>query len=74
LARNLAAHAVNIPVVGIPGTPPGTDAIIEALTVHQNTVHDHNVICKALYTAVYQQAPDATLTCVLTPEGLPIIP
>lgn len=74
LARNLAAHAVNKPVVDIPGTPPGTDAIIEALTVHRNTVHASDVICKALYTAVYHQAPDTTLTCALTPDGIPIIP
>ena len=70
LARNLAAHAINMPVAGIPDTGPNS----VALNVHQNTVHHQDVICKALYTATHHRAPDASLTCDLTPTGLPIIP
>ena len=70
LARNLAAHAVNMPVAGIPDTGPNS----VALNVHQNTVHYQDVICKALYTAVHHRAPDASLTCDLTSTGLPIVP
>ena len=72
LARNLAAHAVNVPVPGIPGTDP--DGVREALTVHQNTVHYHRVICLALYTAAHHTAPCAAVTCPLTVDGLPLIP
>lgn len=70
LARNLAAHAINMPVPGIPDTGPNS----VALNVHQNTVHYQDVICKALYTATHHRAPDASLTCDLTSTGLPIVP
>ncbi len=74
LARNLAARAVNIPVSGIPGnTPANPDPVREALTVHQQTVHFPDVICKALFTAVYQRAPDVALSCEVS-EGIPLIP
>jgi hypothetical protein len=59
LAKNLAPNAVNREIPGIPGNMsypkiPGGD---DKLAVHQNTVHMPEVICKALYTAVFHQAP-----------------
>lgn len=74
LARNLAARAVNLPVLGIPGnTPVNPDPVREALTVHQQTVHFPDVICTALFTAVYRRAPDVALTCDVR-DGIPLIP
>ena len=59
LAKNLAPNAVNREIPGIPGNMsypeiPGGD---DKPAVHQNTVHMPEVICKALYTAVFHQAP-----------------
>ena len=59
LAKNLAPNAVNREIPGIPGNMsypeiPGGD---DKLAVRQNTVHMPEVICKALYTAVFHQAP-----------------
>ena len=74
LARNLAAMSVNLPVPDIPGnTPVNPDPVREALTVHQQTVHFPDVICTALFTAVYRQAPDVVLSCTVS-EGIPLIP
>ncbi len=59
LAKNLAPNAVNREIPGIPGNMsypeiPGGD---DKMAVHQNTVHMPEVICKALYTAAFHQAP-----------------
>jgi hypothetical protein len=75
LALNLAPSAVNLPVDMIPGAtllnPP---PLIEALTVHANTVHHPQVICLALYTVGHHYAPDRTFQCEQTTDGIPIIP
>jgi len=48
------------------------------ITVHQNTVHVPEVICKALYTAAYHQAPPDNLPFKTAGEnnltGPPIVP
>lgn len=74
VARNLAARAVNMPVLDIPGNAPvNSDPVHEALTVHQQTVHFPDVICKALFTAVYRRAPEAALSCDVS-DGIPRLP
>jgi Mg-chelatase subunit ChlD len=61
LAKNLSPYAENREVPGIannvnyPEIPGGI--FNSKITVHQNTVHMPEVICKALYTAVHHQAP-----------------
>ncbi len=59
LAKNLAPNAVNREIPGINNNinyheVPGED---DKISVHQNAVHMPEVICKALYTAVFHQAP-----------------
>ena len=63
LARNLAPEAVNIEVSGISGVG----------NVHANTVHEPEVICRALYTAVHHQTPPAGFECQDS-GGIPVIP
>lgn len=53
MAKNLSPNAENREIAGITGIPGGNDKT----AVHQNTVHMPEVICKALYTAAYHQAP-----------------
>lgn len=66
LAKNLSPHARNIQITGITGSDPAD--------VHQNTVHDPNVICQALYTAVHHRPPlSATGICTIT-NNIPQIP
>lgn len=65
LARNLATHAVNLPVPEILGEDSGD--------VHVNTVHTARVMCLALYTAVYHRAPTSGTTCP-EQDGVPIVP
>ena len=64
LARNLAAHAKNLPVAAV----LGTDA-----EAHENTVHTPAVMCLALFTAVNHRAPAAATTCP-EQDGVPIVP
>ncbi len=64
VAKNLSPHAINIPVPDIQGIGP--------LTVHANTVHTPEVICKALYAAVHHRSPLGQ-TCVQDGD-IPIIP
>jgi len=47
----------------------------KALAVHQNTVHDPFVICKALYAAAHHRSPAAE-NCSLAPNALnpPVVP
>jgi hypothetical protein len=66
LAKNLAPDAKNIQITGITGSDSGD--------VHQNAVHDPNVICQALYTAVHHRPPpSATGVCTIT-NNIPQIP
>lgn len=58
-ASNLSPNAVNVEVSNIPGGL--------ATTVHQNTVHTPEVICKALYAAVHHRSP-AGQNCGLTSQ------
>jgi hypothetical protein len=65
-AKNLGANAVNI-AIAVPGNT-GTQ-------VHQNTVKDAEVICRALYTVVNHRAPEGTATvCPAAADGNPIVP
>jgi hypothetical protein len=65
LARNLATHAVNLPLAEIEGA--------DVAEVHRNTVHHPRVMCLALLTAVTHRVPPTTTTC---PEqnGVPTVP
>jgi hypothetical protein len=63
LASNLSSDAINIPI-GIPGSL--------ALTIHRNTVHTQDVICKALFAAAHHRSPE-NQTCALSGR-VPIIP
>ena len=76
VARNLAANAegpiaVNVPIAGIDDDGQPTPNL-RRLAVHQNTVHAHDVICKALHTAVHHRSP-AGQTCTIV-DNVPIVP
>ncbi len=80
-ARNLADGAVNLELDEIPGavTPALGEAVArgQRLLVHAYTVHDPEVICVALYTAVHNRPPPGSVTPTdLCTEsgGVPIIP
>jgi hypothetical protein len=60
---NLSSDAINIPI-GIPGSL--------ALTIHRNSVHTQDVICKALFAAAHHRSPE-NQTCALSGR-VPIIP
>ena len=69
VARNLAGDntgliAINVSINNIPGVVP--------LTVHANTVHFQDVICKALFAAVHHRSPAAE-SCA-TVDNVPVIP
>ncbi|MGD8991518.1 MAG: VWA domain-containing protein, partial [Desulfobacterales bacterium] len=66
LAKNLAADAVNIDFLEVPGNGP--------VSVHQNTVHWPQTIFTALYTAVYQQVPPDNAIVGVTGSNPPLIP
>ncbi|MGR8930879.1 MAG: CARDB domain-containing protein [Gammaproteobacteria bacterium] len=69
LAKNLALNAVNLEVPEIIG--------LTELGVHANTVHTHQVICKALYMAVHHSAPANDLSCttvIVDGRKVPVIP
>jgi hypothetical protein len=73
VARNLAGDslgpiAINIASTEIPAAGPFS---AEANT-HANTVHAHDVICKALFAAVHHRPP-TQVTCA-TVNNVPIIP
>lgn len=76
VARNLAADAdgpiaVNVPIAGI-GDDGQLTPNLRRLAVHQNTVHAHDVICKALFTAVHHRSP-AGQSCAIV-DNVPIVP
>ena len=76
VARNLAGNAegpiaVNVPIAGI-GDDGQLTPNLRRLAVHQNTVHTHDVICKALFTAVHHRSP-AGQTCTIV-DNVPIVP
>lgn len=64
LALNMSPHAINITVPGISGG--------NAASVHANTVHTPEVMCKALSAVVHNRSP-VNQTCQ-TASGLPVIP
>jgi hypothetical protein len=70
LARNLAKDAINIQIANIGGG--------DEIEVHQRTVHNPEVICKALYTVAHRRPPLERLpgqqTCAVDVEDVPIIP
>ena len=76
VARNLAGNAdgpiaVNVPIAGI-GDDGQLLQSLRRLAVHQNTVHTHDVICKALFTVVHHRSP-AGQTCAIV-DNVPIVP
>ncbi len=67
-ARNLSPNAVNREVEVLPGET-------DAKRIHQETVHDTEVICRALYTVFHHRFPPDSLDPVCeNPAGVPIIP
>ncbi len=69
IAKNFAPDAVNFDLGG-----SGASSPIAAVGIHQDTIHEPQVICLSLYMAIHHKAPDNQNPCGSLQNGMPVIP